>query len=96
VASGQYIDRMSNHCKSCRFKPKVSTGADACPFTTLYWDYLQRHQATLAKNPRMSMALANLKRFSPEQQAAIATQALALRDSDTPKSPIPLYQTSIP
>jgi deoxyribodipyrimidine photolyase-related protein len=96
VASGQYIDRMSNHCKSCRFKPKVSTGADACPFTTLYWDYLQRHQATLVKNPRMSMALANLKRFSPEQQAAIATQALALRDSDTPKSPIPLCQTSIP
>ena len=36
VASGAYINRMSNNCKSCKYKPEQKTGADACPTTTLY------------------------------------------------------------
>jgi deoxyribodipyrimidine photolyase-related protein len=75
VASGKYIDRMSNHCKGCRFNPAESTGDKACPFTTLYWDYLDRHADMLAKNPRMLMQLKNLNRLTPEQRKAIATQA---------------------
>jgi deoxyribodipyrimidine photolyase-related protein len=75
VASGKYIDRMSNHCKGCRFNPAESTGDTACPFTTLYWDYLGRHADMLAKNPRMLMQLKNLNRLTPEQREAIATQA---------------------
>ena len=75
VASGKYIDRMSNHCKGCRFNPAESTGDTACPFTTLYWDYLGRHADMLAKNPRMLMQLKNLHRLTPEQREAIATQA---------------------
>jgi deoxyribodipyrimidine photolyase-related protein len=75
VASGKYIDRMSNHCKGCKFKPAESTGDDACPFTTLYWDYLNRHADSLAKNPRMLMQLKNLNRLSPGQKDAIAAKA---------------------
>jgi deoxyribodipyrimidine photolyase-related protein len=75
VASGKYIDRMSNHCKGCKFKPAESTGDDACPFTTLYWDYLNRHADSLAKNPRMLMQLKNLNRLSPDQKDAIAAKA---------------------
>jgi deoxyribodipyrimidine photolyase-related protein len=75
VASGKYIDRMSNHCKGCRFNPAEATGDTACPFTTLYWDYLNRHADTLAKNPRMVMQLKNLNRLTPEQREAIAAQA---------------------
>jgi deoxyribodipyrimidine photolyase-related protein len=75
VASGKYIDRMSNHCKGCRFNPAESTGDTACPFTTLYWDYLSRHADMLAKNPRMLMQLKNLNRLTPEQREAIAKQA---------------------
>jgi deoxyribodipyrimidine photolyase-related protein len=75
VASGKYIDRMSNHCKGCRYNPAESTGDTACPFTTLYWDYLGRHSDMLAKNPRMLMQLKNLNRLTPEQREAIATQA---------------------
>ena len=81
VASGKYIDRMSNHCKGCKFNPAESTGDKACPFTTLYWDYLHTHTDTLAKNPRMLMQLKNLNRLSDENKLLIAEQASKHRAS---------------
>lgn len=75
IASGKYIQKMSNHCQHCRFKPELAIGQDACPFTTLYWDYLQQHASVLSKNPRMLLQLKNLKRMSPEQLLAIQEQA---------------------
>jgi deoxyribodipyrimidine photolyase-related protein len=75
IASGKYIDRMSNHCKGCKFNPSESTGDTACPFTTLYWDYLNKHSETLAKNPRMVMQLKNLHRLSEERREEISIQA---------------------
>jgi deoxyribodipyrimidine photolyase-related protein len=81
VASGKYIDRMSNHCKGCRFNPALSTGDKACPFTTLYWDYLNRHVDVLAKNPRMLMQLKNLNRLSDAEKTAISDQAKSLMNS---------------
>ncbi len=81
VASGKYIDRMSNHCKQCRYNPNLATGEQACPFTTLYWDYLIRHADSLAQNPRMLMQLKNMHRLSPEQRLAITTQANTHRES---------------
>ncbi len=79
VASGKYIQRMSNYCSTCRFDPAQATGSRACPFTTLYWDFLSRHQQRLAHNPRMQFQLRNLKRLQPDARAAIADQALRLR-----------------
>ena len=78
VASGKYIDRMSNHCKGCRFNPAESIGETACPFTTLYWNYLNKHADSLAKNPRMLMQLKNLNRLSEETKLQISAQALQL------------------
>jgi len=75
AASGKYIDRMSNYCKGCRFDPAKSTGKDACPITTLYWDFLMRHEALLAKNPRMVMQIRNLNRLSAADRKAIQAQA---------------------
>jgi deoxyribodipyrimidine photolyase-related protein len=83
VASGKYIDRMSNYCKGCRFDPAKSTGPDACPFTTLYWHYLIKHKDSLAKNPRMLMQIKNVNRLSESAQQEIAQQAQShLRTSD--------------
>lgn len=79
VASGKYIQRMSNHCKGCRYDPALSTGANACPFTTLYWDFLNRHEALLKKNPRMAMQLKNLNRLDASTRDAISAQASAHR-----------------
>ena len=75
VASGKYIQRMSNHCKGCKYDPAQSTGASACPYTTLYWDFLMRHEVLLKKNPRMAMQLKNLARLDTPARDAITTQA---------------------
>ena len=79
IASGKYIDRMSNYCKGCRYDPAKSTGDTACPFTTLYWDFLIRHAHALRKQPRMLMQLKNLARLSEAQQAEIQAQAHQVR-----------------
>ena len=79
IATGQYIARMSDHCRGCRFDPAKRTGDKACPFTTLYWDFLARHQARLARNPRMALQVKNLQRVSVEELAAIQSRAADLR-----------------
>ena len=81
VASGKYIQRMSNHCKGCKYDPSQSTGPDACPFTTLYWDFLMRHEDLLKKNPRMAMQLKNLARLDASVLADITAQAKAHREA---------------
>ena len=64
AAGGAYISRMSNYCKTCTYNPKLRTGEDACPFTTLYWDFLDRHKETFKKNHRMNQQLFGLNRLS--------------------------------
>ncbi len=79
AATGKYIQRMSNYCKGCCYDPAVSTGSKACPFTTLYWDFLMRHEELLRKNQRMQMQMRNVDRLLPANQAAIQRQAEELR-----------------
>jgi deoxyribodipyrimidine photolyase-related protein len=54
AAGGNYIDTMSDYCGGCRYDRKQRVGDDACPFTTLYWDFLARHHDLLVKNPRIA------------------------------------------
>jgi deoxyribodipyrimidine photolyase-related protein len=79
AATGKYIERMSPHCRSCRYDPALRSGERACPFTTLYWDFLMRHEALLAKNPRMALQLKNLARMDEAQKVAVAQRAAAIR-----------------
>lgn len=78
VASGKYIQRMSNYCDGCRFDPAQRSGEEACPFTTLYWDFLIRHRPLLQKNQRMSMQIRNLDRLSEADLCAVSEQARRL------------------
>jgi deoxyribodipyrimidine photolyase-related protein len=64
VASGKYLQRMGpSQCAACQYDAAASTGPNACPFTHLYWDFLARHQARLAGNPRMAIPLAAVRRL---------------------------------
>jgi deoxyribodipyrimidine photolyase-related protein len=79
IASGKYIQRMSNYCAGCRYDPAQRTGPKACPFTTLYWDFLLRHECTLARNPRTVMQVRNAARLTPAQRREITDHATRLR-----------------
>jgi deoxyribodipyrimidine photolyase-related protein len=78
-ASGSYIDRMSNYCGECRYDPSRRTNEGACPFTTLYWDFLMRHEERLGENPRMNLQLYNLGRIAQDEKQAIRRQADQVR-----------------
>lgn len=78
-ASGAYIERMSNHCSQCRFNPKEAVGENACPFTTLYWDFLARNREEFSKNRRMVFQVKNLEKKSVEFFAQVQAKADAIR-----------------
>jgi len=79
IATGRYIERMSDHCRGCRFDPGQRTGDRACPFTTLYWDFLMRHEARFASHPRLALQVKNLARIGPAEREAIAARADTIR-----------------
>ena len=81
IASGKYIERMSagSYCAGCRYDPAQRTGERACPFTTLYWNFLIEHEDRLARNPRTVMQVRNLARVDAPTRAAIQDQAAAIR-----------------
>jgi len=87
AASGNYINKMSDYCRSCRFDVKKRTGPGACPFNALYWDFLDRHAETLAANPRMSQIYATWRRFPKEEQAAVRREAQRFLAALTPWAP---------
>ena len=81
AGGGAYINRMSDHCRDCRYDPKQRVGDDACPFSTLYWDFLARHRERFAGNNRMQRAYANLDRLGDRGRIpARAAEVLALLD----------------
>lgn len=81
IASGAYIQKMSNYCQNCRYDPKVAVGDKACPMTTLYWDFIARHEALLNGHPRLGMQWRNWSNKKPEQQSAIRQRAQWLFDN---------------
>lgn len=70
-ASGRYIQRMSDHCASCRYSVERATEDDACPFNALYWHFLMRHRDRLGGNPRLAMVYRNLQRMADARVEAL-------------------------
>ncbi|KNZ31759.1 MAG: deoxyribodipyrimidine photolyase [Methylibium sp. NZG] len=79
VASGAYIQRMSNHCDRCAYAPTAKDAAKAgkptCPFTVLYWNFLLKHEAELAGNPRTALMAKNAGRLGAEEREAVSAEA---------------------
>jgi deoxyribodipyrimidine photolyase-related protein len=83
AASGNYISRMSDYCRGCRYDPRLATGERACPFNTLSWDVLERNRDKIGNSRRMVFQLANLARKDQGERRAIRKRAETLRASFT-------------
>jgi deoxyribodipyrimidine photolyase-related protein len=68
ASGGAYVNKMSDHCRDCAFDPKKRVGDDACPFTAGYWNWVHRHQDTLAANNRTARAVAGMNRLKDLDQ----------------------------
>ncbi len=78
LASANYINKMSDFCKGCGYNHKARIGDAACPFNTLYWHFLLKHELRLRANPRFGPAVLGVSRIAPAERAAIVAQAQAL------------------
>lgn len=75
VSSAAYIHKMSSYCAGCYYDKSKKTGDRACPFNSLYWNFYHRHEAKLAKNPRIGMAYQTWRKMDPAAQDALLAQA---------------------
>ena len=75
IASGAYIKRMSNYCSGCSYEPETRIGPNACPMTTLYWNFLDTHEATFATNPRTALMVKNLRRMDSDERHEVRATA---------------------
>lgn len=75
ISSANYIHKMSNYCKDCHYNYKDKTGEKACPFNSLYWNFLMQHEKKLKGNRRMSMMYALLNKMSAEDKEELLLQA---------------------
>ena len=80
AAGGAYINRMSNYCAGCVYKPGDRTGETACPVTVMYWDFVARHADMLEGNPRTVMMARNLQRMDPDEVKTLQATAQRMRD----------------
>ncbi len=81
VATGRYIQRMSNYCRHCPFDPAEALGENACPFTTLYWDFLDHHRNRFARHPRTALQWKHVEKMDPERLQAIRDRADHIRNA---------------
>jgi deoxyribodipyrimidine photolyase-related protein len=84
AAGGAYIKRMGQFCSSCRYNPAIRTGEDACPFTTLYWDFLDRHRDLFGRNHRMNQQVGGLRKRDDIDEIRVTAQRTLRRLSTRP------------
>ena len=75
VSSASYIDKMSHYCGSCFYKKAVKTGDKACPFNSLYWNFYDKNEEKLGKNPRIGMMYNVWRKMNPDAKTALLEQA---------------------
>ncbi len=75
VSSATYIHKMSSYCNECYYDKNKKTGDKACPFNSLYWNFYDRHENKLAKNPRIGMMYNVWRKMNPNAKAELLEQA---------------------
>jgi deoxyribodipyrimidine photolyase-related protein len=75
VSSAAYIDKMSHYCGSCFYKKAVKSGEKACPFNSLYWNFYDKNEDKLGKNPRIGMMYNVWRKMKSDDKVALLEQA---------------------
>ncbi len=75
AASGNYINKMSDYCKDCHYNVKEKTEDSACPFNSLYWHFMNKHEERLSRNPRIGMVYKNWQKQDEQQRQVILDRA---------------------
>ena len=79
AASANYINRMSDACGSCKYDHRKTIGEGACPFNSLYWDFVDRNRESLEGNRRMTLVLRNWDKRDPDSVEAVRARAADIR-----------------
>ena len=74
IASANYVNKMSDYCSSCRYAKKARVGPDACPFNTLYWRFLLKHEEKLRANPRLGRNVLGLRHLDVDERRRVTSQ----------------------
>jgi deoxyribodipyrimidine photolyase-related protein len=75
AASGNYINKMSDYCSNCAYKVKQTTEETACPLNSLYWHFMDKHQHTMARNPRTQMVMSSWFKKTELQRSEVLDKA---------------------
>lgn len=75
VSSANYIDKMSHYCSACFYNKAKKVGEKSCPFNSLYWNFYDKHESKLAKNPRIGMMYNVWQKMEPKAKAELLKQA---------------------
>lgn len=81
VAGGNYINKMSNYCKSCSYSVKEKTGESACPFNYLYWNFVDEQRETFAENGRSNFMVNMFDKKSGEEKQQIKADSKKFIDN---------------
>ena len=78
VSAAAYVNKMSTYCTSCSYDKKIRVGKNACPFNSLYWNFLDDKKEHFAKNNRMAMMLRLLEKIPAEELVSIKERAYSI------------------
>jgi deoxyribodipyrimidine photolyase-related protein len=78
VSSGSYINKMSNYCSKCHYNVKEKFTENACPFNSLYWNFLDEKRDYFKTNNRMAMMMNLLNKMPPEELFKIKSKAQSI------------------
>jgi len=81
VSSGSYIHKMSNYCDSCHYNKNEKITENACPFNSLYWNFLDDKRPQLQNNRRMGMMYSLLDKMDKDQLIKIKKRANAIMEN---------------
>lgn len=79
AASGNYIHKMSDYCKHCTYNVKTRTEVDSCPFNSLYWYFMIRHEEKFRTHPRIGMIYKQLDKRDDREKIISHAQELINR-----------------